>query len=248
MAFVSQQRRDGSFRIVNSLNGTTVFEVSNSGATEVANMGAGVATFLGTPTSANLASAVTNETGSGALVLANTPTLVTPILGIPTSGTLTNCTLPVGGVTGLGTGVATFLATPSSANLASAVTGETGSGAVVFGTSPTIATGTIGFSTSNALTAVGSARSDALALTSLINNVTTAAASTGVILPAGVIGQAVFVFNAGANTIQVYGAGSDTIDTVAGSTGVPLTNAKRAVYICVAANTFISAQLGVVSA
>lgn len=35
-----------------------------------------------------------------------------------------------------GSGVGTFLATPSSANLAAAVTGETGSGALVFGTSP----------------------------------------------------------------------------------------------------------------
>lgn len=43
-------------------------------------------------------------------------------------------------ITGLGTGVATFLETPSSANLASAVTGETGSGALVFGTSPLFTT------------------------------------------------------------------------------------------------------------
>lgn len=42
------------------------------------------------------------------------------------------------GVSGLGANVATFLATPSSSNLASALTGETGSGAVVFGTAPTI--------------------------------------------------------------------------------------------------------------
>lgn len=68
------------------------------------------------------------------------PTLTAPVLGTPASGTLTNCTgLPIStGVSGLGTGVATFLATPSSANLASAVTDETGSGALVFGTSPTI--------------------------------------------------------------------------------------------------------------
>lgn len=38
----------------------------------------------------------------------------------------------------LGTNVATFLTTPSSANLASAVTDETGSGALVFGTTPTV--------------------------------------------------------------------------------------------------------------
>lgn len=49
--------------------------------------------------------------------------------------------LPIStGVSGLGTGIATFLATPSSSNLAAAVTDETGTGALVFGTTPTIAT------------------------------------------------------------------------------------------------------------
>ncbi len=81
---------------------------------------------------------------SNTLLFTNS-TLTTPILGTPQSGTLTNCTgLPVAsGISGLGSGVATFLATPSSANLASAVTGETGTGALVFGTSPTLATPTL---------------------------------------------------------------------------------------------------------
>ena len=95
-----------------------------------------------TPSSANLAAAVTDETGTGALVFANTPTLVTPILGTPQSGTLSNCNgLPIStGVSGLAANVATFLATPSSANLAAVLTDETGTGANVFGTSPTITT------------------------------------------------------------------------------------------------------------
>ena len=47
--------------------------------------------------------------------------------------------MPLTGITGFGTGVSTFLATPSSANLASAVTDETGSGALVFSNSPALA-------------------------------------------------------------------------------------------------------------
>jgi hypothetical protein len=82
------------------------------------------------------------------------PTLTTPALGTPASGTLTNATgLPIAtGVSGLGTGVATFLATPSSANLAATVTGETGSGALVFGTSPTLVTPALGTPASGVLT------------------------------------------------------------------------------------------------
>lgn len=103
-------------------------------STGVSGLGANVATFLATPSSANLAAALTDETGTGAAVFANSPTLVTPTLGTPASGTLTNCTgLPVStGVSGLGAGVATFLATPTSANLAAAVTDESGTGNLVF--------------------------------------------------------------------------------------------------------------------
>jgi hypothetical protein len=66
---------------------------ASSGGTGLTALGTGVATFLGTPTSANLAAAVNDETGSGALVFATSPTLATPILGTPQSGTLSGCTV-----------------------------------------------------------------------------------------------------------------------------------------------------------
>jgi len=104
------------------------------------------ADITGTLPVANGGTGVTSSTGTGSVVLSNSPTLVTPALGTPASGTATNLTgLPIStGVSGLGTGVATFLGTPSSANLASAVTDETGSGALVFANSPTLVTPALG--------------------------------------------------------------------------------------------------------
>jgi hypothetical protein len=114
-------------------------------------------TSLGSFSSSNLATALTDETGSGAAVFATSPTLVTPALGTPTSGTLTNCTgLPVStGISGLATNIATFLATPSSSNLAAALTDETGSGAAVFATSPTLVTPALGAASATSIEVSG---------------------------------------------------------------------------------------------
>ena len=62
------------------------------GGTGITSLGTNVATFLGTPSSANLRSALTDETGTGSAVFATSPTLVTPALGTPASGDLSNCT------------------------------------------------------------------------------------------------------------------------------------------------------------
>ena len=108
----------------------------------------------GTLPVANGGTGVTTSTGSGNNVLSTSPTLVTPVLGTPTSGTLTNCTgLPVStGISGLATNVAAFLATPSSANLAAVLTDETGTGANVFATSPTLVTPALGTPSSGVMT------------------------------------------------------------------------------------------------
>jgi hypothetical protein len=109
---------------------------------------------LSSTTSAELAGKISDETGTGALVFATSPTLVTPALGTPSAAVLTNATgLPIAtGVSGLGTGVATALATPSSANLIAAVTDETGTGALVFATSPTLVTPNLGTPSAAVLT------------------------------------------------------------------------------------------------
>jgi hypothetical protein len=103
-------------------------------------------------------------TGTGSVVLANSPTLVTPNLGTPSTlvgtnitGTATSFTASnvttnanlTGAITSVGN--ATSLGSFSSANLISALTDETGSGAAVFGTSPAITTSLTTGSTTFAL-------------------------------------------------------------------------------------------------
>ena len=87
-----------------------------------------VATSLGSFTSAQLRSALSDEVGTGAAYF------VGGDLGTPAGATLTNATgLPVAsGISGLASGVATFLGTPTSANLRAALTDESGTGAAYF--------------------------------------------------------------------------------------------------------------------
>jgi hypothetical protein len=87
------------------------------------------------------------ERSTGAAWESYSPTTVGG--NVTAAGTLTNNALVIGqgskatATTTTAAGILTFLGTPSSANLAAALTDETGSGAAVFGTSPTITTPTI---------------------------------------------------------------------------------------------------------
>lgn len=92
----------------NGLTGGTITTTGTLGLAAIAN-NAALCNNSGSsaaPTTANC-----TVTGTGNVVMAISPVLTTPNLGTPSALTLTNATaLPIAGITGLGTGVATALA------------------------------------------------------------------------------------------------------------------------------------------
>lgn len=112
----------------------------------IANLAAtGLQTFSGNIAGTNFAA-----TGNVNAVTVNATTFT----GTAAFATTANA-VAVGNVTGLGTNVATFLATPNSLNLLNTVTDETGTGSVVFATSPTLITPNIGAATGTSINVAG---------------------------------------------------------------------------------------------
>jgi hypothetical protein len=104
--------------------GSGVTITNGAGAITIAATGSG-----GTVTSVAVSGGTTGLTVSGSPITTTGTITLAGTLAVANGGT---------GITSFGAGVATFLGTPSSANLAAAVTGETGSGALVFGTTPVL--------------------------------------------------------------------------------------------------------------
>ena len=146
------------------------------------------------------------------------PTFTTPALGTPASGVLTNCTgLPVStGIAGLGSNVAAWLADPTSAKLATAVaTTSTGSGSLVFHTSPTLVTPVLG-----------------VAAVTTVNKVTITTPATGSTLTIAdgktLTASNTLTFTGTDSSSVAFGAGGtaaytgDTLDTFAATTSAEL--------------------------
>jgi hypothetical protein len=82
----------------NTWTANQTFPANSISLATLSGLGTGMATWLGTPNSANLRATVTDETGTGLLYFQG------GALGTPASGTLTNATgLPIGGISATGT-------------------------------------------------------------------------------------------------------------------------------------------------
>jgi hypothetical protein len=188
----------------------------------VAYKGSPLSQFAAT-TSSQLAGVISDETGTGLLVFGTNPVLTTPNLGTPSAAVLTNATgLPVStGISGLATGAATFLTTPSSANLRALLTDEVGTGAAYF------VSGALGTPASGVATN----------LTGLPISTGLTGAGTGVLTALGVN-----VGTAGSVVINGGALGTPSSGTLTNATGLPLSGlTAQAAYTIVANATGSSA-------
>jgi len=191
-------------------------------------------------------------------------TLITPALGTPASGVLTNCTgLPIStGVAGLGLNVATFLGTPSSANLAAVVTDETGSGELVFANTPTLVTPNIGAATGDSLAVTGNVKGSSLSTSAPVTKTVSFTVAddetwltcnpdvggTDIVVtlpaPASWVGRIITMRNISA-TYTVYSDASNVVpinDVVAGTAILPATSGSWATLVSNGTNWIIMAR------
>jgi hypothetical protein len=122
-------------------NGTDVTNAIDNLPSGATVGGVAISTASGTVTSVSGTGTVNGISLSGTVTSSGNITLGGTLANVDLTSQVTG-TLPAAnggtGITSLGTNVATFLGTPSSANLASALTDETGTGVAVFGTNPTL--------------------------------------------------------------------------------------------------------------
>jgi hypothetical protein len=153
----------GGFTTTGNISGS-VSQAIQTGITTAANLTTvgtiGTGTWEGTTVAvAQGGTGVTSKTGTTNVVLSNSPTLVTPALGTPSalvgtniSGTASNLTagLVTNGV--YTTNHLGALAATTSAQLRGVISDETGTGTLVFATSPTLVTPALGTPASGVLT------------------------------------------------------------------------------------------------
>jgi hypothetical protein len=155
----------------------------------------GVVTLLadaaaqGTVTSVDVSGGTTGLTTSGGPITGSGTITISGTLAVANGGT---------GITSFGSGIATWLGTPSSTNLRAAVTDETGTGSLVFATSPTLVTPVLGTPTSGNLT---NCTADGTNKVGYINIPAVADKTTSYSLTTGDIGKVVGVGSGGSITI-----------------------------------------------
>jgi hypothetical protein len=125
----------------NKITGLATPTVSTDAATKgyIDTVTVAPSNLTGPITSIGSATSIASQTGTGStFVVQNTPTLTTPVLGVATATSINGTTIPSSKTLVVTTDKLSALAATTSSELAGVISDETGTGALVFGTSPTI--------------------------------------------------------------------------------------------------------------
>ena len=185
-----------------------------------------VATLTGTQTltnktiaaGSNTISGLTNSNLSGSAGITNANLANSTISGVALGNNLNTLTISTGlsGTSYNGSGAVTIAIDGTVATLTGTqtLTNKTLTSPVLGGL-PT-------FSISAAVSAAGTTQGTGTALTTMINNVTTVAASSGVVLPTAVAGMVIIIRNGGANALNVYPASGAAVNALAANAAFSL--------------------------
>jgi len=180
--------------------------------------------LTGPITSVGAATSIASQTGTGTTFVVNTsPTLVTPVLGVAAATSINSTTIPSSKTLVVTTDTLAVLGATTSAQLAGVISDETGSGALVFGTSPTISTPIITVSinvqTGTTFTPV---LSDAASIVTLNN-----ASAIAVTIPTNAV--VAYAIGSQLNFVWRTGAGQPTITAVTPATTTIISTGASAI-------------------
>ena len=148
----------------NKITGMGTPTVSTDAATKGYVDGVTVApsNLTGPITSVGSATSIASQTGTGTKFVVDTsPTLVTPVLGVATATSINGTSIPSTKTLVVTTDKLSALAATTSTELAGVISDETGSGSLVFATSPTLVTPNLGTPSAINLTNATAVPSDA---------------------------------------------------------------------------------------
>lgn len=181
-------------------------------------------------TSAELAAAVTDETGTGSLVFSNSPTFVTPALGTPASGVVTNLTgtasININGTVGATTAnTGAFTTLTASADSAFTSTGAVQLSSGTTGQRPTGAAGKLRFNTTTTEFEGYNGTSWASVGGSAISNDTSTATNLFPLFASATTGTASSVFTSNAQYLFKPSTGELSVKVPRASNGIVVNSA-----------------------
>jgi hypothetical protein len=125
----------------NKITGLATPTVSTDAATKgyIDTVTVAPSNLTGPITSVGSATSIASQTGTGStFVVQNTPTLTTPVLGVATATSINGTSIPSSKTLVVTTDKLSVHAATTSSELAGVISDETGSGALVFGTTPAL--------------------------------------------------------------------------------------------------------------